>query len=737
MVVFEKIADNYSSVGKGKDFLYNRKGASFRSLSNPAKAPVYTIGAEFFDGESNYAVVNVNGRHAAAVAGYTCCNTGRDRKAAFLYTPKAGEDMSGTVTIDVFGMPGIKSLYMNEGRDESIINAAKADRVKPAQATSPLKLKKPLQLIATVGVGADAFINTPENLENTLENMRDQLPYVKSLGFGGFESYVKWDFVEYERGVYDWSFYDALIALASEFGLKWFPLIIGGSAYALPEWFREEVEGFKGFECLEHGVTNNVPTIFNEHQTPYVMKYLHAFGKHYEGNENLYGVRLGPTGNYGESQYPATGNWGYKGQAEHMHIGWWAHGEDANIRFSKWLLNKYKTVENISKQWREEVLSFDAIKTFLPYQTAVMRKRKDFVDWYMDEMTDWCNRWAVWVREELKSHDIYQSAGGWGFCEAGSDFTDQTAGMCAVNGGIRATNEDESYELNFAITRMLSSAARFYKVPFGSEPAGYSTARGIVNRLYNIIINKGQHLFYYSGNFICCDESEAFWRKYAPLLDEREEPVIDVAVLYPDTMTKISDSSIRWLDGSSFFSQVFALRRKLDYDFCSERMIKDGALDVSRYKAFVLLTRNHDGDYIEADALEGIDAYVRKGGVVIYPLLRSNARMGPQTLEGDCSVFERWRAGDTGSGKVIFINAQREPLDAFIDDAADAIAQLPNISPLTREMLRTEKPRSVYMSALKSGKLALYNDLMSPAQLTLEDKRKIDMEPVSIKIIQR
>lgn len=696
------------------------------------KSGVYTIGLEFFDGAPNFAVVRVNGRQAAGVAGCTCCNTGKVRRSAFLYTPGGDEDLT-EINIDVYGLPGIRRVFMTEGRDEQIILDAKADRVTPSQVKSPLKLQRPLQLI--MSVGADSPSNTPEDLEKALENMREQLPYAKSMGFGGFESYVKWNFIEYERGVYDWSYYDAVIELASEFGMKWFPLIIGGSAYALPEWFREEVPGFRGFICLEHGIENNVPTIFNEHQTPYIVNYLHEFSRHYEGNKNVYGVRLGPTGNYGESQYPASGNWGYKGQTEHIHIGWWADGDDANASFSKWLREKYLTTEKLSEAWGEEISSFKEVSTFLPYQTSSLRKRKDFVDWYMKEMTDWCNRWAVWMRDELKSHDIYQSAGGWGFCEAGTDFTDQTVGMVAVGGGIRATNEDESYELNFAITRMLSSAARFYKVPFGSEPAGYGTARGIVNRLYNIIVNNGEHLFYYGGNFHCCDESEALWCKYAPLLDERCVPITDIAVFYPDTMTKITDSSIRWLDGSSFFSQVFSLRRKTDYDFCSERMISDGALEINGYKALVFLMRNHDGDYIEKDVLDVIDSYVRNGGVVVYPLLRSNAAMGPRTPEGDTSVFERWRAGDTGRGKVIFINALREPLDAFIDDVADTVSKLSTLSPLTREMLDANKPRGVYISALKSGKLVLYNDLMTSATVELSGGVQIEMEPISIEIV--
>ncbi len=731
MFYLKKVKDDFDMIGKGKDFLYRRKSALYETDEAIPAASKYTICAEFIDGEPNYIFMSVNGIPAARAAGYTSCGTGKLRKSVFIYNA-GDEGLAGKVSVSVVGLREIKSLYIVPGWDEALIEAAKADRVKPEEVKPAFTLKRPLQLVTNPGGGETA---SRDDLPNSLESMKEQVPYARSLGFNGSESYVKWNFVEYERGVFDWSFYDAIVDLGAEYGLSWFPLIIGGSAYALPEWYREEVEGFTGFKCLEHGMENNVPTIFNDQQTPFIVDYLHELGKHYEGNEKVFGIRLGPSGNYGESQYPATGNWGYKGRREHMHIGWWAGDDSAHGRFAAWLENKYGTADKLSEAWKEEINSFDEVRTFLPYQTNEKRKRKDFVDWYLYEMTLWCDKWGVWVRDELKSHDIFQSAGGWGFCEAGTDFTDQTAGMVPINGGIRATNEDESYELNFAITRMLSSAARFYGVKFGSEPAGYGTARSVINRLYNIIINNGYHLFYYTGNFMNCDESTRFWLENAPLLDERAEPIIDVAVLYPDTLSKISDSSIRWLDGSSFFSQVFPMRRKLDYDFCSERMVMDGALEKNAYKALVFLSRNHDGDFVEADVLDKIDAYVQAGGTVIYPVLRSNARQGPQSVEGDQSVYERWQRGDTGKGKVILINTMREPLDAYIDDMADELAKVEGLDSLTLDMLLAKKPRGVYMSALKTGKLALYNDLQTEATVELRNGETITMDPISIKII--
>ncbi len=711
--------------------LYSHRGVRYDASAPVTAAGEYTVAVEFTDGIGENAAVSVNGRGAAAIAGWTMCNTGRARVGAYVWTA-VEEDLGKAPVLNIRGVPTLTRVTMVPGRDEEIIARAKASRVKPDEVKNPLKLSRPMQLVSSVGDLSPR--GSKSSLGETLENMAELVPKMRSLGFNGIESYVRWDFVEEEKGKFDWSYYDTVVNFGAEFGMKWFPLIIGGSAYALPQWYREGEPGFEGFVCLEHGIENNCPTIFNEQQTPYVKNYLHELGRHYNSwGDKVFGCRLGPSGNYGESQYPASGNWGYKGKPEHMHIGWWANDRMAHKKFAAAMEKKYGDIARLNAAWGDEFAAFEEVKCFLPVMTDNRRKRKDFVDWYMDEMTDWCNRWAVWVREEMPDLDIYQSAGGWGFTECGTDFTDQTRGMVPVGGGIRATNEDESYELNFAITRMLSSAARFYGVKFGSEPAGFGTVRSVMNRLYNIIINNGSHLFYYYPNITESELGSERWLEYAPLLDERAEPVIDVAVLYPDTQSKLGDNSIRYLEGSSFFSQVCPLRRKLDYDFCSERMIADGALE--RYKVLVILGRNHAGDYVEGDILEKIDAWVQAGGTVICPVLQSNNTRGVMSVERDLTVFRRWAAGNTGAGKVHLPNVMREPMEEYIDIIEDILKNESSLEPITQKMLTSEHPRGVYVSALKTGKLCFYNDLLKTAKIRLSDGTEFEMEPVSIRLV--
>jgi len=302
--------------------------------------------------------------------------------------------------------------------------------------------------------------------------------------------------------------------------------------------------------------------------------------------------------------------------------------------------------------------------------------------------------------------------------------------MIKVDGGIRATNEDESYVLNFCITRMLSSAARFYGVPFGTEPAGFSTARGVIGRMYNIIVNNGAHFFTYHSNFLNNDQGIGKWLKYAPLLDRRANPVIEVATFYPDTMTKLEDATIRNLDGSAWFSQAVSLRSHLDYDYCSEQMILDGALE--RYKVLVFLSRFQDGELIENQPLEKIDQWVRSGGTAIYCCVHNH---GICTVEGDYTIFNRWMIGDTGSGQVIILDVDREPVSRSTTAIKQALIELDILDINTRKMLTMKKSEYVYASILETGDFALLNFSFNSEQIFIDGNDPIEMEPISIELI--
>lgn len=657
-----------------------------------------------FDADREPAVAGVTRpaayRAAEPLAGYTAVGTGQARRAVFaLARPAFNHRQRGGGDIQIEGVRSLTRVTVSTTLDERVL--AQARNEVPKRAAPHLSLKRPMQLVTTFGVDA----RSEPNLENAVNALTEYAPLINALGFNGIESYVKWSDVAPEKDRWDWSYYDALTDRASSYGLEWFPLLISGSAYALPKWYFDSPENI-GFVCLEHGKRNNIQTIFCETHTPYAQEFIQRFGERYEPKGVLLGVRLGPSGNYGESQYPAGGNWGFKGAREHIHIGWWAGDAHAPAHFQRYLKAKYPDVAALNRVWDRSYASFDDVKPFIAQFAENKRERKDMVDWYVGAMTEWCERWAVWARQAMPQTPIYQSSGGWGFVESGTDFTDQTKSMAKINGGIRSTNETDSYVQTFYATRMLSSAARFYGVPFGAEPAGFGSARGVMARLYNVIVNNGQHLFYYHSNLLGNDQAIDRWLKYAPLLDQRADPLIEVAALYPDTMSKLDDAVFRNLYAFTFNSRAAALRPYLDFDFCSERMIIDGALP--RYKALVIVWNF----VVEQDALDAIDAWVRGGGTVIC----SDWRGAPiTTVEENAEVWQRWRSGDTGLGAIVFVDDDREPPDRLARGVVNALLAMPNLDPRTRAMLNVDAPRDVYVSVLTTGTFAILNFGDAPA----------------------
>lgn len=639
-------------------------------------------------------------------------NTGRIRRATFRIdgpqSRSAGSAIEAPLEFHVNGVEYLRAIYLDDSQPE----IEPVPEVKPA-----IQFDDDFQ--RDINVGADSPLG--QEAEG-LAAIRNMAPLVRALGFNGVEGYVQWNYVEEKQGVYDWSHYDGVVNELQKYGLKWFPLLIVGSAYSLPDWFYNSKENVP-FECLEHHLTFDVQSIFAHYQDPHVEQFLSEFGKHYGDSKALLGLRLGPSGNYGEAQYPATGNLGYRRGAVHTHIGYWAADPYASPAFQKWLQAKYGSIDKLNQAWEDHFTSFDQIQTFLPTSTPVPRKQLDFANWYMGAMSDWCGQWAEWARADMPKASIYQSSGGWGPTQIGTDYTAQAKTMAQLHGGIRLTNESDNYPLNFAITRMASSAARFYGAKLGYEPGGFASMRGVVARIYNTLTNGGEHLFYYSSNLFGNDQGAEAWRKFAPLLNQRAKPVIEVAAFYPDTSIALNDEELRYLFASAYLTRVEAMRSITDFDYASEQMILDGALD--RYKVLLCMW----GAYTEKPVLERIDAWVKAGGTIIWI---ARPRGLPQTPEGDSSIAQAWQRGEVGKGKAYFYQGDPEPPDEYVEFVQRQLLEMKQLRPEVHRALEIAKPRDVYWSVLENGKLALLNFSDHPAQARLAGGRVIDLTPYSI-----
>ena len=654
---------------------------------------------------------------------YTRLNTMQKRSAFFAFdlaSLKGKEAEKGHLAIT--GLQYLSAMKIHTSFTEAQWQEAK-DSV-PKHVEPMVKLANPVQLVTT---GGSENKGLPDTLSASLEMMHEIIPLAKVLGFTAIETYLRWNWIEPEReGEFDFSGVDALVEKIREYDLKWFPLLVGAAGYALPKWFMESEENV-GFVCLEHGMSNAIQSIWSPYHKRHVVRILNAIGNHYEPMNVFEGVRLGPTGNYGESQYPAGGNWAPVGEGPmHIHIGYWAGDEYAQADFREYAKAKYQTLDALNHAWETNYRDFSEVTTILPQILPSPQHRFDMTKWYTDSMTEWCDWWVVEARKALPNTKIYQSSGGWGFRESGTDYTAQTKSMVQVNGGIRLTNETDSFEQNFYATRLAATAARLYGVDLGYEPASSHTARGVVGRIFNTVATNGDHLFTYYPNVMNHPLSIEKWIENLPLLDTRQDPIVDVAIYYPETMNQLDDSTFRHLYAWGFNPRAREIRTHLEVDYLDETLIRDGFLD--QYKVLVHVW----GDVVEADVLERIDNWVRKGGTLVFP---SFPRGGLRTIEGDRSTYSRWVSGDTDKGAFHRFRSDMEPPSLYGDYVEDVLLEMEGLHPWTRQALEASHSDKVFFSIQNDGHLLTINYSDDEGFIQPKGKPRVTLAPYSIERI--
>jgi len=627
-------------------------------------------------------------------------NTGVVRRAVFHF----GTALP-TNHFSITGLDYLRAIILTDERP----TIEDVPLVKPA-----ITFAQPSQRVTSAGVDG----TRPQRTSDALAGLRNNLPLIRAIGFNGVESYVRWGWVEHKQGEFDWSYYDAILDEIEKHGLQWFPMLMAGSGYALPAWLHDSTNNI-GFRCLEHDMVHDTQSIFHPFQAEYASRFIAEFGKHYGSRSSLLGIRLGPSGDFGEAQYPAKGP-GYGFRQSHTHIGYWAGDPYAKDAFRHFLTTKYTSIDRLNEVWEGRYDSFDKVSTFLPETARTRRQRLDFANWYMGAMSDWCEKWALWSRQALPNTVIHQSSGGWGPVQIGTDYSAQARSMVKIQGGMRLTNEGDDFADNFTITRMASSAARFYNIPLGYEPGGFGTKRGVMARLFNTVTTEGVHLFYYLENLTANDQALDAWLNYSKFLDQRSRPVIDVAAFYPDTALKLDDELVRYRWASTFFSVGRNLREAVDFDYASEQMILDGALD--RYKVLVFLW----GAVTEKPVLDSIDHWVRNGGTLVFS---PRPRGLPETVEGDASIAKQWMSGDVGKGKVIPWQGDLIPSQSYVEFLRDLLLNTPSLQPRTRDALHMEKASSVFWSVMANGKLALLNFSGHAVSVRLVNGKIVKIEP--------
>ncbi len=641
-----------------------------------------------------------NGTYAgpSRMCSHTRLNTGDTRQAWFEFDlPPNLPAESAHPHLTVEGLQHLLEIRLGPPLSDADWDAVKQSI--PQSVIPMVTLNRPMELVTTTGVPVMDGGGT--DLNAALDGMADMAPLARVLGFTAVESYVLWRRLEpAKEGTFDFSFYDAVVERLQQYGLKWFPLLIVGSSYALPDWFQKSPENV-GFVCLEHGLANDIQSIWSPHHKRHVSRVLKAFGDHYNGKGVLEAVRLGPSGNFGESQYPAGGNWGFHGEKMHIHIGWWAGDAFARADFQEWLKRKYGTVAALNQAWDgASFRNIDEIGVALPQLVMSRRQRLDITAWYTDSMSEWCDWWAREAKKHLSGTPLYQSAGGWGFREAGTDYPAQTKTMAELGGGIRLTNETDSYEQNFYATRLAMTSARLYGARIGNEPASSHTPRGVAGRLFGLLTANGDHFFTYQGNIFNHPLGIDLWLENLPVMDTRQPPLVEVAVYYPETMNQLEDGAFRHLYAWGFNPRARDIRRVVEVDYLDETLLRDGFLD--KYKALVCAW----GNIVEKDVLAIMDKWMRAGGVIIFP---SYPRSDYETVEGDRTVTQRWAKGDTGAGRYHSFTGDLESEEMYADFVGGVLKGVEGLHPWTKAAIAAERPEEVFLSIQADGHLLALN----------------------------
>jgi len=497
----------------------------------------------------------------------------------------------------------------------------------------------------------------------------------QKLGITSLQSYFTWAGIEKEKDRFDFSDYDILVEKIKKHNLKWVPFLILGPEYATPGWFKKSTEAVFA-KCLEHGQEGAIQSIWNPYLKKHIERFLKAASRHYRDHKIFESITLGISGNWGEAVYPAEGGFN---RNFHTHLGFWAGDQYARGSFIKFVLSKYKKINSLNSAWGKNYKGFQEIgfpvfekeerralfnsvsgafrqmpsfiKTplrlvknllldasgnkfslvFEPdFKACGLEKEggkkqwQDFMEWYFNSMSDFAEFWLKAARKHFPQTKIYLVTGGIGEPASGADFSQQVKIAKKYKAGIRITNQTNDYQQSFILTRLVSSAARFYGVYFTTEEeAILQTGPGLVMRIFDALSSGAVGL--YCKNFISTGNDDPCIKKDLPagkittagrslgknlgLLSFKNsirKPLIKTAVLFPLNYIILDSGLIKGL-----YNQSAQIRDILDFDLIDERMILDGALP--KYEFLLVLAGNLPSGKI----LDKIKKWENRGGKIV------------------------------------------------------------------------------------------------------------------------
>lgn len=518
-------------------------------------------------------------------------------------------------------------MTRQEGMSCTAKEAVSADTQRPWEGSPMLLLTSTIDARKTGDLAEKmtAIEMTSASLIIPLEEMQG----LRRLGFSVFQTDLdQMGTNEVEEGVWDWSVPDTHLEACRRAGGMW---SLAAHFHVPPPWFADTHE-FAPLRCLEHGAPFPGWSIWHSGAVAFRRAGCRALRERY--GDDLYALWVGIHGDYGENEYPAgyrvchageRREWGERFGDAHDHEGWWCGDELARADFRKRMVDKYGCVEALNAAWGTSFVSGEEIT--YPASPGQRRYWLDFTRWYHDSMTRFSVAVTKVAQEELPGVRLFWLLGGpYEDPRLGQDQSALARAAAETGIEIRSSHGGHTtFATNYAtMFKRIGSACKSYGVPFWSEPPYTIDAAGNVARIFEAVSCGAVAYYDWAWNPLEAPVRRTYERFGCYLTQEK--PVVDVALLYPEThhlLNTDEDPNVRGYP-QRFQEAASQLREVFDFDIVDERMIADGAL--GPYRVLVFL----EGDVIEASTLESIAAWARSGGVAVtYDLGRV------ETVEGD------------------------------------------------------------------------------------------------------
>lgn len=452
----------------------------------------------------------------------------------------------------------------------------------------------------------------------------DLIALLRRCGCSAYCDYQSWCTVEQERGVWDWSFYQANERALREAGLGY--NVFAWMQYP-PKW-AEAGRDFVPYRCLEHGQEMRQSSQWAPQTLASYEEYYRRLAEAFP--EQIPFLRLGMPAEYGELGMP-IGMTTWLVPQEHIHGGFWCGDEYALADFRDTMRERFADLATLNARWgtafatweevappdvREYRAARDAAEAGGPAQ---VHRWLDFVDWYQDSVIGFAAKAVGVVRRHFPREELILSLGygqepvPWGNDQ--SRFIRRFAEL-----GVSAQTPGD---IGYFATRRVSTACRAYGVPYYTEPPGNVDRPHEVRRLFMDASNGTQTWFDYPPNL---DGARDLLLKYKEHLTG-QAPVCDVAYLMPSSWWWLRPE---WGWPRATEQLAEGLRDRLDYEVVDELLVRDGALGKLGVRLLILA----EGDLMRRDTFEALEVWVRGGGVLLvsgWPALRD--------LDGDTS----WR----------------------------------------------------------------------------------------------